>query len=241
MKKRVLYFGFFIAFSCLFFSGCGNGNIFSWAHDDGTGTYESLMIDAEAAMKDEKYSKAAKYYRSAINKKSGNAAAIQGYSSAFFAAAVGSNHKDIINAVISGRGSASTGLLSFLKIGDAQKIKNALTEILRPDMLPSILESAENKVDVNLNAAIAYLLLAASSILEIADLDINSDFSLKAPDFASAAAEIIAAVNGCIIPNLNNAEQCLDRIVAEGGSVSYQFKNEINKLKQNLAGKGYSI
>lgn len=243
MKKSLCYF---IFAGLLIFAGCGNSNMFSWAHDEGSGDYESLMIDAEAAMKDKSYAKAARYYAKAINKKPGDPSAIYGYSSAAVADATKSAYHEIINAVISDSGYSSVGLLSFLNIKETEKLQRALEDILRPNMLPSILNTAENKVDINLNASISYLLLAAVSIMndpaiDLNDLNINADFSITVENAVSAAQAVKDAVNGYILPNLAKSQAALANISSEGGSVSSELKEEIDGLVQDINTKGYFL
>ena len=237
---------FFFVLACLFLciAGCGNGNLFSWAHDEGKGGYKLLMADAQAAMKNKNYGKAAKYYRKALNKKPGDAAAVYGYSCAAFAAASGKNYEAIIRAVIDRDGNSSAGLLEFLDMRDAAAIKKTLDEILSPSMLPSMPDGAENKVDARLNAAISYLLLAAVSIItdekiNINDLNINADFSMTIPDFASALQSVKDAVEGYILPNLAKAEMSLQSISSEGGSISRSLRSDVRKLINDIRNKGY--
>ena len=136
------------------------------------------------------------------------------------------------------------GLLEFLDMRDAAAIKKTLDEILSPAMLPSMPDGAENKVDARLNAAISYLLLAAVSIItdekiNINDLNINADFSMTIPDFASALQSVKDAVEGYILPNLAKAEMSLQSISSEGGSISRSLRSDVRKLINDIRNKGY--
>ncbi|MCP4481578.1 MAG: hypothetical protein GY817_01945 [bacterium] len=76
MKFRFLV----LLLTILFFSfGCGDKNFFEWAHQDGSNkSVEALTADADAAMANKEYAKAAKYYSEVLQKEPSNSLARYG-------------------------------------------------------------------------------------------------------------------------------------------------------------------
>ena len=184
MKKMLA-----IILCCTLLAGCGNGNVFSWAHNPGSGDFASLKSDGDAAMKNNDYSKAAEYYKAALEKNPNDADTALGYATAKFFEAVGSQYGDIINMFLNpGTGAADT-LLGFLDDGTLQKLIDALYDSIgEPGSENGPLANAANQpgasTDLLLNAALINLLLAIAEALVAAKpyrhyLRINSDYTVE--------------------------------------------------------------
>jgi len=80
MKRQGMVLLSIVLFS---FAGCGQSNIFSWAHSPGSSSStSSLSVDASQALQNKDYAKAMQYYSQILKSNPNNSQAIYGYCSA---------------------------------------------------------------------------------------------------------------------------------------------------------------
>jgi tetratricopeptide (TPR) repeat protein len=198
----------------LSFGGCGKGNLFSWAHNSGSGTTTaSLSSDAYTALQNKDYSKALSYYTKILANDPNNSEAIYGYS----VANLGEQGLDIATLItnlvnqsqsnssssklapaVASLGSAAlaTNLLPSTIIAHAAAIKAAIDRILDPSKLPKITKGlADGKIkpddaDVNINIAFCLVLRSALRLNDIVVFDTDYNATIKA---GVSTAELNAA------------------------------------------------
>ncbi len=182
------YFLSCFCISALLFCGCGNSNIFSWAHDVGSGSFESLKSDGDAAMKDNKYSDAAKYYEAALKKNPNDSETALGFMTANFFEVLSVQYGDIVNTFIT-QGSSSAALMSFLNGPTASRMVEALTSSMgapgaRNGYLTRIANDSSATTNVLLNAALANVILGVAEVFANSTplinqyIRFNGDFSV---------------------------------------------------------------
>ncbi|MDR3275283.1 MAG: hypothetical protein LBS81_04875 [Endomicrobium sp.] len=229
----------------MFLFGCGeNNNIFSWFHVPGTGSYDSLMSDGVSAMGNKNYSKAAQYYKEAINTKHGDKDAVMGYASASIAEALGSNITEIISEIVEKNN--TDNLLNKISQSTIDKLENALNELINDKrMFPALFgPTPPTDTNTNLNAALVYALFGVVTVVNAVGFDtIIGDFSLSStfPDYSLADQKIRDAVN-TLAEQLNESDLYIQRImISDGGEIATSLHNEFNKLKKDLQSKGYPL
>jgi len=237
-KNTRLYAAFFV--SLLFiFSGCQNSNIFSWAHDEGTGDFASLKSDADTALANGNYAKAKDYYQKALAKNPKDTDTVMGYCSATFALAAHGMLPTFFNAVVNASGSQNA--LMSISAADRQKLLTVLGEILQSDKLPAIVTvQGEGSTDRNLNAAIAYLLYGILNVLNdpviLQYIEISSNFDISnigGVSLDSAQMQQILNKFNSTLNTLQAASDCLSRITADSSLVSTLSTN-IKNIKKAL-------
>ncbi|MFC1501410.1 hypothetical protein ACFL58_03050 [Elusimicrobiota bacterium] len=211
------------SFVLLLFVGCGDNNIFSFAHSPGaSSSISALSSDAYAALQNGDYPKAIEYYSKILESDPNNSEAIYGYSAAKLAdsgldisslvANLISNDGDGAPALQAGRLSYAVNsivyaagdddLLPATIIANKEKIKAALAAVLDSTKLKKIIKnltdgkiSADN-ADVNINIAFS-LLLRAAIIANEKGLDFSSEYEASAgvdsPEIQVAAKDIVSA------------------------------------------------
>ncbi|MDR2426264.1 MAG: hypothetical protein LBD46_03675 [Endomicrobium sp.] len=258
MKKKKLIFIFcWFVFASVFLYGCGNGNIFSWAHNSGSGDYASLMSDGDAAMKDKNYKDAEKYYYGAMNKKPDDKEAIYGYCSAVFADAVNPIFTDIVNTIINEESGGK--LFENLDRNKLTNLEDALEKVVgkNNDLLSKVVDDGdisykEGMVDKNLNAAVSYLLYGVLQIINSPDPDIknaiifDNNFEIDSiPDYndQSASPAVRNAISE-LIAYVEKAYKCVERISSDYGIdtslIEDVRKNNMN-IREGLINKGYTV
>ncbi len=207
-----------LAGSLCVFTGCGKGNLFSWAHNAGSGSDpKSLASDAYAALVNKEYAKALEYYNKLLEIDPKSAETIYGYASAELAnsgldiASLVSNlvkqqpsspcqARNLSEAIYASAGmqvappNPGTNILPSTILSNIAAIRNAINNVLSANRLPLIVNGgadgslAPDDPNVNINLAFCYILHAALLLDEYVVLD---------TDFASTV------VNSSI-PNVND-------------------------------------
>jgi len=196
-----------VALFCLLlsFSGCGKGNLFSWAHNAGSGTSNaSLTSDANTALQNKDYSKALSYYTKLLENNPNNSEAIYGYA----VAKLGEQGLDIASLInnlinqssnqnpaqsrlVSALGtlsssSSSDNLLPSQIILHATSIMAAIDNILSPSKLPKIVKGTadgvikQDDMDVNINIAFCLVLRSALRLNTYVTFDTNNGATVNA-------------------------------------------------------------
>lgn len=214
---------FLIGAFCFLFalSACGsNNNIFSWAHDKGGGDFNSLKADGAAAMKDNKYSEAAKYYKKALDKNPYDEECALQYSTAKLFGVISSQYGDVVKTFISDEGTSSEKLLGFLTGDTPKKVVDALKDSMGTAGNESgYLANAANQpgasTNLLLNAAAINVILSVAEVLSNTApyvnqyLQLNADFSVNLNGIPSDPQEKQELLN--IVEDLmKRAETSLD-------------------------------
>lgn len=203
MKKMLA-----IILCCTLLAGCGNGNVFSWAHNPGSGDFASLKSDGDAAMKNNDFSKAAEYYKAALGKNPNDAETALAYATARLFEVINSQYGDIVNTFLSGGGTSSDELLGFLTGDTIQKLADALYDSMgTAGSEDGYLANAANQpgasTDILINAAVTNILLGVAEFLtSVAPyqeyITLNSDFTVSFPLGVPTDPDIIAALIAAI-------------------------------------------
>jgi tetratricopeptide (TPR) repeat protein len=169
VAKRL--FGFVLCcLPVIFTSGCKNGNVFSWAHHPGNGSYDSLISDADSEMRAGNFAKAAEYYESAARKNPGSERAAMGAAAATINASgvrvaianIAAKMKDIPHP--------GERLLDFIiATFSAKKRREVLSKLVNNEnMVRSLLKGGglPKGIDINLCRAIFYATDGMISALE---------------------------------------------------------------------------
>ncbi|MCL2484892.1 MAG: hypothetical protein FWF00_02865 [Endomicrobia bacterium] len=217
MKKLICFLLCFCF--AIVFTGCDERNLFSWAHNPGSGDYESLMSDGQAAMNARKFGRAAGFFKKAIKIRPKSNEAIYAYASAVFADIIQPVFSEILTALISSNTSSVESTLNNLQGPQGQKILEALKELTGPNMLGQIINSQNGSVDQFLNIALLYILsglLAALNdpdIQAIGNVILNGDLSIDVVgDIASIKDKLIAIFG----PIYTAVKQCLAILASKG-------------------------
>ncbi len=207
--------------SVVMFTGCGKGNIFSWAHSAGdTKNLDSMNSDASAALQAKDYVKALDYYTKLIAADPSNSEAIYGYAVAELANSgldVGdlianlikqqnSNTPEYRNlapaiATLAARSSSSSqNLLPQSIIDNIVKLKNAINAVLDMSKLPKIIlgradsRISPDNVDVNINVAFCLLLRAAMTVETVIKFDTDYNATVITTDKVALQTAAVSAL-----------------------------------------------
>jgi outer membrane murein-binding lipoprotein Lpp len=183
-------------------SGCGKGNIFSWAHSAGdTKNLDSMSSDASTALQAKDYAKALDYYTKLLAADPNNAEAIYGYAVAELANS-GLDVGDLIANLIKQQSapeyqhlapvmgtlgaqysvSSASNLLPQSIIDRIIILSAAVNAVLDPSKLPKIvLGKADSRIsptntDVNINVAFCLLLRAAMTVQQSNVITFDTDY-----------------------------------------------------------------
>ncbi len=175
-----------------FLAGCGEFNLFSWAHKGGSNSdVESLIADGQAALNDKDYNDALTYFNDVLAKDPDNAEALYGSAWATMGAS-GLGLADIISSVIKDASSSGISPAPPLNSDFSRLFINHATGTGTEDLLPSTLDLATlystantvveklkkiadgksdgsipaTDIDVNINLAVCLILKAVCGILD---------------------------------------------------------------------------
>lgn len=246
-------------------SGCGKGNIFSWAHKPGSvTTTESLSSDAYSALLNKDYAKAMEYYAKILQADPNNSEAIYGYSVANLANS-GIDIASLISNMVSENAAAPTrlspaisslvfaapgsNLLPATIISNRVSIHIAVNEVLATNLLPKIVQGrADGKIkpdsaDVNINVAFCLVLRAALRLNDLVEFDTDYNATIK-PGVSQAALSDAARAS---LMDIASAYQRIKLIAAKfNKKTSMSDLNDdisklFNDLKTDLAAQGVSV
>jgi hypothetical protein len=252
-----------VCFVCSGLSGCGKGNLFSWAHSSGSNTsVDALSSDAHTALADKDYAKALEYYSKILEGNPNNSEAIYGYSVASLADA-GLDVSTLVANLITQTHAAparnlaesisyiahtpsSVNILPDTIIAQLPKMKAAVDNVLADSKLKLIVKGqgdgkiAPDDPDINLNLALCLVLRAAMTAYGAIEFDTSYNVTVtnSDPNIAkSAGKDIISAYHRLlvVIQKLHLAD------TGTIGNIREDVRTLFNRLSANITGLDLNI
>ncbi|MDR1942498.1 MAG: hypothetical protein LBQ47_09255 [Endomicrobium sp.] len=253
MRKPQLFFVlccfiFLAAFAC----GCGSGNIFSWAHNSGSGNYEDLMSDADSSMSKKDFAKAAQYYEKALDKQPYSNDAMKGYASALFNDAISDKIGDIINSVLQADSASAESVFDIFQDRNvAEKLHEATDKMIDKGIYQNAI--ASNDAELLLDSALAQLFdiildifdTEAGRMVDMNLVDGDYEFSVSGPLSQQAKDELKNVLEDLLSPQndaLDNLSSTIGALAAKlNAEGSNDFVNEMQKQINSLKGNSGAI
>lgn len=234
-------------------SGCGKGNIFSWAHAPGSDkTPAALSSDALTALQNKEYDKAIEYFQKILESDPGNSEAIYGAAAAELANA-GLDIGSLVANLVRDQNAPGLRLAPALAFAAHAPIpydpdNNILPEVIRNRL--NTLRPAVNKVlssgylrkiirgeadgkiapdnpDVNLNIAFCLVVRAAIKAMDNG-AQINSDYTVSENGSVSEVVKISIAKD--IISAVHRIEEVMDKLHFGNDSTMDDIKSDVQKI-----------
>ena len=242
MTKRL--FGFVLC--CLlviFTSSCGkNNNIFSWAHRSDSGSYDSLMSDADSEMRNRSYAEAAKNYCTAADLRPGDKEAVMRCTSAVIHDTLDSETTNIVTKMITDKTSRLSLDFTALSTEKIFKTGEALSNLVNNEnMFPQLFEVENPQTDTstNLDGATVYALEGIFSAAKNPEVKryVGDTFPIdisKLPPKSSASPAVESAVRNMKAKALKSMN-CLNNIKDKSQDSTVEgFKSELNNTIHSL-------
>ncbi|MCA6070127.1 MAG: hypothetical protein LE180_03330 [Endomicrobium sp.] len=226
----------------IFTSSCGkNNNIFSWAHRSGSGSYDSLISDADSEMRNQNYAEAAKDYFAAAKLRPGDKEAVMRYTSAVIHDTLDSEITNTVTKMITDKTSRLSLDFTALSPEKISKTGEALSNLVNNEnMFPQLFEGENPPTDTstNLDGATAYALEGIFSAAKNPEVKqyVGSTFPIdisNLPPKSSASPAVESAVHNMKAKALK-AMNCLNNIKDKSQDPIIEgFKSELNNTIHN--------